>query len=259
MEIIDTHSHLFTEEFNDDLPEVIARAKAAGVSHIYMPNIDLSTVEDMLRVCHTYEGYCSPMIGLHPTSVAEDYHRQLAELKAMLDAPAHPFVAIGEVGLDLYWDRTFSREQEEAFRTQIEWAEAYALPLVIHCREAMPEMLAIMADYKGRGLRGIFHSFTGTREEAEALLQHEGFLLGINGVLTFKKSDLSNVLQSLPLERLVVETDSPYLTPAPHRGKRNESAYIRFTLERLAEVYGLPPEKVAEVTRLNAQNLFIRG
>lgn len=259
MEIIDTHSHLFTEEFNDDLPEVIARAKAAGVSHIYMPNIDATTVEDMLRVCRTYEGYCSPMIGLHPTSVAEDFRQQLAGMKALLDAPHHPFVAIGEVGLDLYWDRTFIREQEEAFRMQIEWATAYNLPLVIHCREAMTEMLTIMADYKERGLRGIFHSFTGTGKEAEALLAHEGFLLGINGVLTFKKSDLPAALTSIPLERLVVETDSPYLTPAPHRGKRNESAYILFTLLRLAEVYGLPPENVAEVTYQNAQNLFHRG
>lgn len=258
MQIIDTHSHLFTEEFKDDLPRVMARAKAAGVEHIYMPNIDNSTVEDLLRVCRTYEGYCSPMIGLHPTSVGGGYRAELLSMKRWLTEPSHPFVAIGEVGLDLYWDRSYRREQEEALREQIGWALEYDLPLVLHCRAAIDELLAVMKEYEHAPLRGIFHSFTGTLKEAERLLEYENFMLGINGVLTFRRSELSEVLPSLPIDRLVVETDSPYLAPVPHRGKRNESAYIKFTLERMAELYGVSVEEMAEVTSRNAKNLFKR-
>lgn len=258
-QVIDTHSHLFTEEFSEDLPEVMARARAAGVSHIYMPNIDSSSVADLLRVCEEYSGYCSPMIGLHPTSVSGGFRAELREMKELLGEPNHPFVAIGEVGLDLYWDTTFRQEQEEALREQIGWALEYDLPLVIHCRSALPELLRVLAEFPKRRLRGIFHSFTGTLEEAKLLLAYRGFMLGINGVLTFRKSDLPYVLASIPLERIVLETDSPYLAPIPHRGKRNESGFIRHTLERLAEVYSLPVEEVAKVTSENARKVFNRG
>lgn len=256
MQIVDTHSHLFTEEFNADLPEVMERAREAGISRIYMPNIDASTVDDLLRVCRAYEGYCFPMLGLHPTSVGEGFQAELDALKPLLDEPEHPFVAIGEVGLDLYWDKTFRREQEEALRQQIAWALEYDLPLVIHCREAFDELYDVMCDYRHTSLRGIFHSFTGTAEDARRLLSFEGFMLGINGVLTFKKSTLPGVLTNVPLGRLVLETDSPYLAPVPYRGKRNESAYIRFTLAHLASVYGRGVEEVAEQTTENAGKLF---
>ena len=256
MQIVDTHSHLFTEEFSDDLSEVIERARQAGVSRIYMPNIDASTIESLMCVCRAYEGYCFPMLGLHPTSVGEGFQTELDLLKPLLDKPEHPFVAIGEVGLDLYWDKTFRREQEEALRQQIAWALEYDLPLVIHCREAFDELYNVMCDYRHTSLRGIFHSFTGTAEDACRLLSFEGFMLGINGVLTFKKSALPGVLTNVPLERLVLETDSPYLAPVPYRGKRNESAYIQYTLAHLASVYGLSVEEVATITTNNAKKVF---
>lgn len=256
MRIIDTHSHLFTEEFADDLPEVMERAREAGIARIYMPNIDASTVDTLLQVCRTYDGYCLPMLGLHPTSVEAGYQVELDRLKPLLDNPGHPFVAIGEVGLDLYWDKTFRREQEEAFRQQIAWALEYDLPLVVHCREAFDELHAVMNDYRHTPLRGIFHSFTGTADDARRLLSFEGFMLGINGVLTFKKSTLPAVLTGVPLSRVVLETDSPYLAPVPHRGKRNESAYIRYTLAHLASVYGREMEEVAELTSKNAEKVF---
>lgn len=259
MQIVDTHSHLFVEEFSDDLPAVMERAREAGVSRIYMPNIDATTVDDLLRVCHTYEGFCFPMLGLHPTSVGAEYQAELDVLKPLLESPAHPFVAIGEVGLDLYWDKTYHREQEDALRQQIDWALAYNLPLVIHCREAFDELYAVMCDYRHTSLRGIFHSFTGTHEEARKLLSFEGFMLGVNGVLTFKKSALPGVLTSVPLERVVLETDSPYLTPVPYRGKRNESAYIKYTLAHLASVYGRDMEEVAKMTTENAKKVFEKG
>lgn len=259
MQIVDTHSHLFVEEFSSDLPEVIARAREAGVARIYMPNIDAATVDDMLAVSRAYDGYCFPMLGLHPTSVDENYRMVLDALKPLLDEENHPFVAIGEVGLDLYWEKNRLREQEDALRVQIEWALEYGLPLVVHCREAVGELLALMEPYKSAPLKGIFHSFTGTAEEAAALLSFEEFMLGVNGVLTFKKSTLPTALNSVPLNRVVLETDSPYLAPVPHRGKRNESSYIRFTLSHLASVYGMSMEQVAEITTKNAEKVFHRG
>lgn len=259
MHIIDTHSHLFTEEFAEDLPEVMTRAREAGVMRIYMPNIDASSVADMLRVCQQYEGFCYPMIGLHPTSVSGGYRAELADLRRMLENPAHPFVAIGEVGLDLYWDTRFKDEQIDAFRQQVEWALEFDLPLIVHCRSAHNELCQVMEDYKDTPLRGIFHSFGGTLEEAKSLLEFEGFMLGINGVLTFKKSTLSSVLTNVPLERVVLETDSPYLAPVPCRGKRNETSYIKYTLAHLASVYGKDTAYVADVTTVNAKKVFEKG
>lgn len=260
MEIIDTHSHLFTEEFSADLPEVIARAKEAGVTRVYMPNIDVSSVEDMLRVSRAYEGYCFPMIGLHPTSVSGGYRAELADLKRMLDTPEHPFVAIGEVGIDLYWDTRFKEEQIDAFRQQVEWALAYDLPVIIHCRSAVDELVTVLEDYRDSSLTGIFHSFGGTVKEAKRLLSFKGFMLGINGVLTFKKSLLPEVLATcVPMNRLVLETDAPYLAPVPYRGKRNESSYIKQTLKSLASVYGKEISYMARITSNNAKKVFERG
>lgn len=255
MTFIDTHSHLFLEEFADDLPEVIDRAKIAGVSKIFMPNIDCSTIEAMLKVTKQYEGYCYAMMGLHPTSVNENYREELAEMKRLLDLP-NSYAAIGEIGMDLYWDKTFLKEQTEVFDTQIQWALEYGLPVVIHSRESFDEVYSVIKNYSDTGLTGIFHSFTGTLNEALKLLEFGSFKLGINGVVTFKKSTLPEVLKYVPLERIVLETDSPYLTPVPNRGKRNESANVKDTLIKLAEIYQQDVEMVAKVTTESALSVF---
>lgn len=252
--VVDTHSHLFVEDFDADRHEVILRAREAGVKHIFMPNIDLASVEPMLKVCAEYPDFCSPMLGLHPTEVKPTYREDLAQLKTLLDQ--HPFAAIGEVGLDLYWDKTYKNEQIAALEEQIGWALERNLPLVIHSREAFEELYALFSHYKDTAIRGIFHSFTGTIDEAHSLLEFPGFMLGINGVVTFKKSTLPEVLREVPLSRIVVETDSPYLAPTPYRGKRNESSYVVRVVEKLAEIYGLTPEAVAEQTTNNAFAVF---
>ncbi len=256
--LIDTHAHLFLEEFEEDLPEVIDRARDAGVSAIYMPNIDGTTVDKMLSVCDAYPGYCFPMIGLHPTSVNEHYEQELAILRHRLET-SRRFIAIGEIGLDLYWDTTFLSEQLSAFEKQIEWALAFRLPVVIHIREALDEVCRVMEKFKTTPLRGVFHSFTGSVEEARQLLEFENFLLGINGIVTFKKATLSETLTEIPLERIILETDAPYLSPTPHRGRRNESAFIKNTLMKVAEVYRMTPEEVAQATSENARKLFCDG
>lgn len=253
--LIDSHSHLFLEEFSGDLPLVIERARAAGVSHIFMPNIDSTTIEPMLSVSSAYPDLCYPMMGLHPTSVNESYKKELEIVYQQLSG-SRKYVAIGEIGLDLYWDKTYLKEQLVAFECQIEWALEFHLPIVIHCREAFDQMMEALLPYKKTALTGIFHSFTGTVEEAARLLEFTGFLIGINGVVTFKKSQLPDVLSTIPLDRLVLETDSPYLAPVPNRGKRNESAYVKDTLIKISEVYQVLPDKVGKLTSENALKLF---
>lgn len=253
--MIDTHSHLFVEEFNEDLPEVIRRAQEAGVTHVFMPNIDDTTVEDMLRVCADYPGYCYPMLGFHPTSVDGDVMHKVCKMKERL-VQGHPYIAIGEVGLDLYWDKTWLKEQEVVLDEQIQWALEWDLPLVIHCRDAFPELFRVLSPYKDTTLRGVFHSFTGTIDEAAELMTYPHFMIGVNGVVTFKKSTLPEVLKEVPLERLVLETDSPYLAPVPFRGKRNESAYVGRVATRLAELYGTEIGSVERKTAENALKVF---
>lgn len=231
------------------------RARKVGVSSIFMPNIDSTTIEPMLSVCADYQGFCYPMIGLHPTSVNETYEQELAVVQEQL-AGFNQYVAIGEIGLDLYWDKTFLKEQLLVFEKQIEWALEYRLPIVIHSRDAFEYIYKVMEPYKHTSLTGIFHSFTGTPEEASKLLEFEGFMLGINGVVTFKKSTLPETLLTVPLERIVLETDSPYLTPVPNRGKRNESANVKDTLAKVAEIYRMPSEYVSQVTSENALKVF---
>lgn len=259
MRLIDSHAHLFLEEFAEDLPQVIQRAKEAGVTHIFMPNIDSTTLEPLLNTCERYRGYCFPMIGLHPTSVDTRYREELECVRTELEKDAQRFTAIGEIGMDLYWDQTFRKEQEAVFRQQVEWALEYRLPIVIHSRNAFEPIYEILSDYKDTPLRGIFHSFTGTAEEAMRLLEFSGFLIGINGIVTFKKSTLPAVLAQIPLERIVLETDAPYLAPVPNRGKRNESAFLKDTLLKVAETCGEQPERVAEITATNALHLFGKG
>lgn len=254
--MIDTHSHLFLEDFKDDLPDVMARAREAGVSHIFMPNIDSTSIASLLRVCHDYAKYCFPMIGLHPTSVNEGYEDELRIVEQELSTRRDEYVGIGEIGMDLYWDQTYVTEQQIALKRQLDWALAYDLPVVIHCREAFSYIYKVLESYRHTPLRGIFHSFTGTREEAGRILEFPRFLIGINGVVTFKKSTLPEVLSRIPLERIVLETDAPYLTPVPYRGRRNESSFIKYTLMKVAEVYGLSPEEVSAVTSETALKVF---
>ena len=255
MRLIDTHSHLFLEEFSEDLPQVIERARSAGVTHIFMPNIDSTTIDSMLSVCNTYNDYCFPMIGLHPTSVNADYEKEL-EIVARELRSFNKYIAIGEVGMDLYWDKTFLKEQQIVLDKQINWALEYDLPVVIHCRDAFGYIYNVLEPYKNTSLKGVFHSFTGTDDEAARILEFSGFLIGINGVVTFKKSRLPEVLTKIPLEKIVLETDSPYLTPVPNRGTRNESAYVKDTLMKVSEIYGMSPEAVGDVTSENALKVF---
>ena len=255
MRLIDTHSHLFLEEFSEDLPQVIERARSAGVTHIFMPNIDSTTIDSMLSVCNTYNDYCFPMIGLHPTSVNADYEKEL-EIVARELRSSNKYIAIGEVGMDLYWDKTFLKEQQIVLDKQINWALEYDLPVVIHCRDAFGYIYNVLEPYKNTSLKGVFHSFTGTDDEAARILEFSGFLIGINGVVTFKKSRLPEVLTKIPLEKIVLETDSPYLTPVPNRGKRNESAYVKDTLMKVSDIYRMSPEAVGRVTSENALKVF---
>lgn len=253
--MIDTHSHLFVEEFSEDLPSVIQRAKDAGVERVFMPNIDDESLEDMLKVCAQYPGYCYPMLGYHPTSVDGSSMEKVLQMKKRL-VSGHPYIAIGEVGLDLYWDKTYLREQQEVLDEQIQWALEWNLPLVIHCREAFAELFDVLKPYKDTGLKGVFHSFTGTADEARKALEYDNFMLGINGVVTFKKSALPEVLKLVPLDRLVLETDSPYLAPTPFRGKRNESAYVGRVADKLADIYGVSASDVCSITSKNALKVF---
>ena len=254
--LIDSHSHLFSEEFNEDLSIVVDRAKAAGLTHIFLPNIDSTSIEPMLEVAAKYKDFCYPMIGLHPTSInAGNYKDELDIVKSHLDKPNN-FVAVGEIGIDLYWDKTYLKEQQHAFDQQLQWALEYNLPVVIHSRESFDEIIAILDNYRHTSLKGIFHSFTGDQNDAARLLEFNNFMLGINGVVTFKKSHLPAFLSEIPLERIVLETDSPYLTPAPFRGKRNESAYLTYILARLADIYCKSESEVAEITSQNTLRVF---
>ena len=254
--MIDTHSHIFSEEFKEDLSEVIARAKEIGVEKIFMPNIDDTSVEDMLNVCQAYPDYCFPMIGFHPTSVeGPDAIYKVREMKKHL-VEGHPYIAVGEVGLDLYWDKTWLKEQQLILDEQIQWALEWNLPLVIHCREAFPELFQVLEPYKHTELTGVFHSFTGTVDEARELMDYSRFMIGINGVVTFKKSTLPEVLQEVPLTKLVLETDSPYLAPVPFRGKRNETSYVKRVAVKLAELYGSEIGEVERQTTENALKVF---
>ncbi len=258
MLFIDTHTHLYTEEFDADRAEVMARAKAAGAKHLLLPNIDKASIAPMLAMCSDYPGLCFPMMGLHPTELPPQPAALLDEMEQMLAQPDHPFIAIGEVGIDLYWDATRLEEQTGALQRQAEWAVRFGLPLVVHTRSAHRELTDTLRPFAHRLPGGIFHCFGGTEEEARELLEtFPNFCLGIGGVVTFKKSTLPATLRSaVPLSRLVVETDAPYLAPTPHRGRRNEPAYIPLILGQLAEVYGVSTEEAGAITTANALRLF---
>ena len=257
MNFIDTHTHLDGEEFREDLPEVVKRAQEAGVSKVFVPAIDLTSVQTVMEVCRQYPGYAYPMIGLHPEEVKSDWQQVLSEMKPLLESSDGEVIAIGEVGLDYYWSREFEQEQLAAFEEQVRWSVKTRLPLMIHCRKAQNEMVTLLKRYKADLPGGVFHCFTGNAREAEELLQFDRFVLGIGGVLTFKKSHLPEVLPAVvPLDRIVLETDSPYMAPVPMRGKRNESAYVKYVLEKLAESYGVAPKVIAEATNANVERVF---
>ena len=257
MNFIDTHTHLDGEEFREDLPEVVKRAQEAGVSKVFVPAIDLPSVKTVMEVCRQYPGYAYPMIGLHPEEVKSDWQQVLSEMKPLLESSDGEVIAIGEVGLDYYWSREFEQEQLAAFEEQVRWSVETRLPLMIHCRKAQNEMVTLLKRYKADLPGGVFHCFTGNAREAEELLQFDRFVLGIGGVLTFKKSHLPEVLPAVvPLDRVVLETDSPYMAPVPMRGKRNESAYVKYVLEKLAESYGVAPDVIAEATNANVERVF---
>lgn len=254
MTFIDTHTHLYLDAFDEDRAEVFSRADTAGVKHMLLPNIDSGSISQMDETCRNFPGQCFPMMGLHPGSVKEDYKKELEIVKAALEPKKH--VAIGEIGMDLYWDKTFSKQQEEVFRTQIGWAIEHKLPIVIHAREAFDEIYGVVSDMNCDELKGVFHCFTGTQEQAEKMLSLGGFKLGIGGVLTFKNASLDTVVQNIDIDHLLLETDSPYLAPAPYRGKRNESSYIPLIAEKLASAKNLSMEEVAKETTKNAIELF---
>ena len=303
----DTHAHLYDEAFDADRDEALTRARVAGINKVFLPNINATTIAPMLQLCSANPGFCYPMLGLHPEDVREDWSRVLDEMEPLLQQPDHPFIAIGEVGLDFYWDQTYREEQLQAFARQIDWAISYDLPLMIHTRNTHREMVdtirvrsekwevgsekcevrsekcevrsekcgvrseecevrsekcgaetqIVNCKLSNCKLHGVFHCFGGTEAEARELLAFDGFMLGIGGVVTYKKSPLPDVLRAaVPLRRIVLETDSPYLAPVPYRGKRNESAYVRHVAERLADIYQCSVEEVTQITTENALKTF---
>ena len=259
--LIDTHSHIYDEAFDGDRDAVVERAVAEGVERIILPAIDGESNERLFDLCRAHKGYVVPLMGLHPTSVNDNprWREELAEVERLLDNPPHgieKFYGVGEIGLDLYWSRDWQSEQTEAFRAQLDMALKRDLPIVVHTRDAWEEMAAIVEEYKGRGLRGVFHAFSADVAMYERLRECGEFVFGIGGVVTFKKSALAEVVKSMRLEDLVVETDAPYLTPAPHRGTRNESSYVRFTAAKIAELQGVDYKVVAEQTTANAKRIF---
>ena len=291
LQFIDTHAHLDGEEFAPDRDEVVKRAREAGVSKIFVPAIDLPSVTTVLDVCRRYPGYAFPMIGLHPEEVRADWRDVLAQMKPYIDPNQEPTltlpkggdfntfvgglgnqaplpwggggggfpspIAIGEVGLDFYWSREFEHEQMEAFEEQVRWSVETRLPLMIHCRKAQNEMVRLLRQYERDLPGGVFHCFTGNAHEAEELLRFDRFVLGIGGVLTFKKSILPETLAAaVPLDRIVLETDSPYMAPVPMRGKRNESAFVLYVLQRMAQCYGISDQQLADITTANVQRVF---
>lgn len=251
--LIDTHAHVFAEEFAKDIVETLQRARDRGVTRVIMPNIDHTSIDAMLELEHRYPGVCYATIGLHPTSVKKDFERELYIVEEWLGK--RKFVALGEMGTDLYWDKTFWEQQKEAFAVQAGWAKKYELPLIIHCRETLGETIEMVEQLQDDRLRGVFHCFTGSAEQAERIVK-AGFFLGIGGVSTFKKGGLDSVLPHVSLDHIVLETDSPYLAPVPHRGKRNEPAYVAFVAERVGQIMNVPTDEICTRTTRNALRLF---
>ncbi|MFT4575819.1 MAG: TatD DNase family protein [Polaribacter sp.] len=251
--ITDTHTHLYSEQFDEDRAEMIQRAKDAGVTRFFIPAIDSSYTDSMFLLENNFKEDVFLMMGLHPTSVKENYKEELAHVKEWIDK--RDFIAIGEIGIDLYWDKTFLPQQQEVFRTQIQWAKGKKLPIVIHCRDAFDEIFEVLESEKSEDLFGIFHCFTGTLEQAQKAISYN-MKLGIGGVATFKNGKIDKFLAKIDIKHIVLETDSPYLAPTPYRGKRNESSYITQVVEKLAIIYELTFHEIAEITTQNSKDIF---
>jgi TatD DNase family protein len=251
--LIDTHTHLFLDNFDEDIAEVVERAQQKGVSMMLLPHIDSESTQRMLHLSFRFPRICLPMMGLHPGSVKENYQAELDWVEKNLKN--QKFIALGEIGMDLYWDKSFRKEQELVFRKHLDWARDFSLPLVIHSRNAADELIEILTEFPSKTYKGVFHSFTGSMEQALRVLDL-GFYIGIGGILTFKNSALNKMAKEISLENILTETDSPFLAPAPFRGKRNESSYLPYIVEKLAELYGLSFEEVANITTANAIKLF---
>ena len=252
MKLIDTHTHLYLHDFVNDIDEVILRASNEGVEKFYLPSIDSTNTEALMSLENKYPGKCYAMMGLHPCSVKENYKDELAKVYDQLQK--RKFAAIGEIGLDFYWDKTFTDQQYESFNQQIEWALQFNLPIVIHTRNAMQETIDVVKQFIAKGLHGIFHCFSGTYQNALDIID-ASFLLGIGGVVTYKNAGVAEAIKEIDLAHMVLETDAPYLTPVPFRGKRNESSYIKYVVKKLAEIKNISEEEVAAITTLNAQKI----
>jgi len=253
MQLIDTHTHLYLPEFDPDRDEMINRAAVNGIVKLLMPNINNHSIESMLSAAVRYKGICLPMLGLHPTSVKDDYRHQLDELEKIFQE--HEFIAVGEIGIDLHWDKTHKAEQIDAMRRQVVFAIRSGLPVAVHSRESLPEVFSVLDEFAGPGLKGVLHAFSGTLPDAEKAIRM-GFMLGIGGPLTFRNSNLDKVVREIGIEHVILETDSPYLAPAPFRGKRNESSYLPIINKKLAEIFGLSEEESSVITYENSCHLF---
>lgn len=253
MILTDTHTHLYLEHFDEDRKEVINRAIDSGIEYLLLPNIDSKSVDGMLRICEDFPENCFPMMGLHPTDVKEGFEKELENVKKWLDK--RDFAAVGEIGIDLYWDKTFYEQQLIALKYQIDLAKKHQLPIVIHTRNSMQEMFTVLNEVQTPDLKGVFHCFSGDLEDAYRAIDM-GYYLGIGGVITYKKSNLPEILREIELESILLETDAPFLTPVPFRGKRNESAYINYIAEKIADIKSVSIQEVAEITTQNAKDLF---
>jgi TatD DNase family protein len=253
MHLIDTHCHLYLSEFDLDRDDVIQRAQKNGVQQFYLPGIDSEVIDSMLLMEEQYPNICFPMMGLHPCSVKENYKSELSVVETWLKK--RTFVAIGEIGLDFYWDKSFATQQQQVFEQQMQWALDYQLPIVIHSREAMQATINCVKPFAKNGLKGIFHCYTGSYESAKEII-NMNFLLGMGGVITYKNAGLAEVVKKIGIQHIVLETDAPYLTPVPFRGKRNESSYLQYVIQKIADEKNISVEEIAAITTQNAQQLF---
>lgn len=259
MTFIDTHTHLYAEEFNGDRDDVITRAIESGAEKLFLPCIDESSINEIDNLCSKYPTLCYPMLGLHPTELSSAPFEMLSRMEKYLQKP-NRYIGIGEVGLDFYWDSSRKEEQLKVFDIQINWALRYSLPLMIHSRSAHDDLVKALMPYKDKGIKGVFHCFSGSKKEATELLDtFPHFMLGIGGIVTFKKSEMPAVLSSVPLGRIVLETDSPYLAPAPNRGKRNETSFLPFVISKLADIYERNADEIARATSKNALSIFTKS
>ena len=251
---VDTHTHIYLKDFDDDRKQIINECKKLGVTKLLLPNIDLNSMEDVIKISNEFKGICFPMVGLHPCSVKQNYNEELSRIKPYIES-CNP-IAIGEIGIDLHWDKSTLEIQKKAFIKQVNWALEFELPIVIHARESYKEIFEILDFLNTSKLKGVFHCFSSTIEDADRILKYGGFKLGIGGVVTFKNSGIDKVVEQIEIENIILETDAPYLSPAPFRGKRNKSSYIPLIANKLSDIYNVSPEEIGKITSKNATEIF---